>query len=233
MTLLPGSRLRLAAILLPLLVAACFADDPAPASDPVAPPTDAAPTVDTTPDTAPETTADTDGEPAATPPVLPASPFQNDPALEARLDPDALGIPGRFVRIYLDDREPILSLGLVRAAARLTYAVSTSYEVLSLDLLRLEPGVDPEAFFLAFAATVADTPGYRGLDTVGVPRSVGDSARHFAFTIDEDEADAAVLVRDDLLAFVTYRRPPNLRSPIDVAALLRALDAALQAPPRG
>ena len=233
MTLLPGSRLRLAAILLPLLVAACFADDPAPAPDPAAPPTDAAPTVDTTPDTAPETTADTDGEPAATPPVLPASPFQNDPALEARLDPDALGIPGRFVRIYLDDREPILSLGLVRAAARLTYAVSTSYEVLSLDLLRLEPGVDPEAFFLAFAATVADTPGYRGLDTVGVPRSVGDSARHFAFTIDEDEADAAVLVRDDLLAFVTYRRPPNLRSPIDVAALLRALDAALQAPPRG
>ena len=105
--------------------------------------------------------------------------------------------------------------------------------MLSLDLLRLEPGVDPEAFFLAFAATVADTPGYRGLDTVGVPRSVGDSARHFAFTIDDDEADAAVLLRDDLLAFVTYRRPPNLRSPIDVAALLRALDAALQAPPRG
>lgn len=236
MTLLPGSRLRLAAILLPLLVAACFADDPAPAPDPAAPPTDAAPTVDTTADATADDAADTDADPApaaATPPVLPASPFQNDPALEARLDPDALGIPGRFVRIYLDDREPILSLGLVRAAARLTYAVSTSYEVLSLDLLRLEPGVDPEAFFLAFAATVADTPGYRGLDTVGVPRSVGDSARHFAFTIDEDEADAAVLVRDDLLAFVTYRRPPNLRSPIDVAALLRALDAALQAPPRG
>ena len=233
MTHLPGSRLRLAAILLPLLVAACFADDPAPASDPAAPPPDPAPTVDTTTDTTADDAADTDGDPAPTRPVLPASPFQNDPSLEARLDPDALGIPGRFVRIYLDDREPILSLGLVRAAARLTYAVSASYEVLSLDLLRLEPGVDPEAFFLAFAATVADTPGYRGLDTVGVPRSVGDSARHFAFTIDEDEADAAVLVRDDLLAFVTYRRPPNLRSPIDVAALLRALDAALQAPPRG
>ena len=237
MTHLPGSRLRLAAVLLPLLVAACFADDPAPASDPAAPPPDAASTVDTTADTTPdaaaETTADTDGDPAPALPVLPATPFQNDPALEARLNPDALGIPGRFVRIYLDDREPILSLGLVGAAARLTYAVSASYEVLSLDLLRLEPGVDPEAFFLAFAATVADTPGYRGLDTVGVPRSVGDSARHFAFTIDEDEADAAVLLRDDLLAFVTYRRPPNLRSPIDVAALLRALDAALQAPPRG
>ena len=237
MTHLPGSRLRLAAVLLPLLFAACFADDPAPASDPAAPPPDDAPAVDTTTDAtadnAADDAADPDADPAAAPPVLPATPFQNDLALEARLDPDALGIPGRFVRIYLDDREPILSLGLVGAAARLTYAVSASYEVLSLDLLRLEPGVDPEAFFLAFAATVADTPGYRGLDTVGVPRSVGDSARHFAFTIDEDEADAAVLLRDDLLAFVTYRRPPNLRSPIDVAALLRALDAALQAPPRG
>ena len=232
MTLLSGSRLRHAAILLPLLVAACFADDPAPEADPATPPPDAAPVVDTTTDATPDTDADPAPAPAA-PPVLPTTPFQNDPALEARLDPDALGIPGRFVRIYLDDREPILSLGLVGAAARLTYAVSASYEVLSLDLLRLEPGVDPEAFFLAFAATVADTPGYRGLDTVGVPRSVGDSARHFAFTIDDDEADAAVLLRDDLLAFVTYRRPPNLRSPIDVAALLRALDAALQAPPRG
>ena len=236
MTLLPGSRLRLAAILLPLLVAACFADDPAPAPD-RAPPPDPAPTVDTTTDATADNAADirmaTPRRPPSALPVLPATPFQNDLALEARLDPDALGIPGRFVRIYLDDREPILSLGLVGAAARLTYAVSASYEVLSLDLLRLEPGVDPEAFFLAFAATVADTPGYRGLDTVGVPRSVGDSARHFAFTIDEDEADAAVLLRDDLLAFVTYRRPPNLRSPIDVAALLRALDAALQAPPRG
>ena len=238
MTFLPGSRLRLAAVLLPLVLAAgCFADDSAPASDGVAPPPDPAPAVDTTTDAtadnAADDAADTDANPAASAPVLPATPFQNDLALESRLDPDALGIPGRFVRIYLDDREPILSLGLVGAAARLTYAVSASYEVLSLDLLRLHPGVDPEAFFLAFAATVADTPGYRGLDTVGVPRSVGDSARHFAFTIDEDEADAVVLLRDDLLAFVTYRRPPNLRSPIDIAALMRAVDAALQAPPRG
>ena len=237
MTLHPGSRLRLAAVLLPLLVAACFADDPTPAADPTAPPSDAAPAVETTTDPVAETTAApaaaADPDPAASAPVLPATPFQNDPTLEARLDPDALGIPGRFVRMYVNDREPILSLGLVRAAARLTYAVSASHEVLSLDLLRLEPGVDAESFFLAFAATVADSPHYRGLDMIGVPRGVGDGARHYAFAIDEDEADAVVLLRDDLLAFVTYRRPPNLRAPIDMAALIRAVDAALQAPPSG
>ena len=40
MTLFPGARLRLAAVLLPLLFAACFADDSAPAPDAVAPPPD-------------------------------------------------------------------------------------------------------------------------------------------------------------------------------------------------
>lgn len=228
MTPLPRPRLPVVVllILLPVL-AACSGDDPAPAPaaqppDPAAaeaPPSDAVP--------APETAT-----PEAPAVLLPA-PFENDAALEARLDPGALGIPGRFVRVARDDREPILSLGLVGGAARLTYAAAASNEVLSLDLLRLEPGIDAESFFLAFAAAVADSPDYRGLDMVGVPRGVGDGARHYAFTIDDDEADAVVLLRDDLLAFVTYRRPPNLRSPVDVAALMRAVDAALQAPAGG
>ena len=229
MTPLPRPRLPVVVliILLPVLVA-CSGDapDPAPAAQPdsattaEAPPSDDAPGTETAP--APEAPA-----------VLLPAPFENDPALEARLDPGALGIPGRFVRVARDDREPILSLGLVGGAARLTYAAAASHEVLSLDLLRLEPGVDAESFFLAFAAAVADSPDYRGLDMVGVPRGVGDAARHYAFTIADDEADAVVLLRDDLLAFVTYRRPPNLRSPVDVAALMRAVDAALQAPAGG
>ncbi len=226
MTPLPRPRLPVVAllILLPLL-AACTGDepDPPPAAQPdTAASAEASASDDApTPETAPATEA---------PAVLLPAQFENDRALEARLDPGALGIPGRFVRVARDDREPILSLGLVGGAARLTYAAAASHEVLSLDLLRLEPGVDAESFFLAFAAAVADSPGYRGLDLVGVPRGVGDGARHFAFTIDDDEADAVVLLRDDLLAFVTYRRPPNLRSPVDVAALMRAVDAALQAP---
>ncbi len=231
MTPLSRPRLSVAALLvfLPLL-AACSGDTvdpaPAPAAQPDAPAAAEEPPGD-------DDSASEPGLAPEAPAVLLPTPFENDPALEARLDPDALGVPGRFVRVARDDREPILSLGLVGGAARLTYAAAASHEVLSLDLLRLEPGVDAESFFLAFAATVADSPDYRGLDVVGVPRGVGDGARHFAFTIGDDEADAVVLLRDDLLAFVTYRRPPNLRSPIDVAALMRALDAALQAPVHG
>ena len=228
MTPLPRPRLPVVALLtLVPLLAACTGDDPgpAPAAQPANPAAAEAPPSDDA--LAPETAA-----PEAPAVLLPA-PFENDAALEARLDPGALGIPGRFARVARDDREPILSLGLVGGAARLTYAAAASHEVLSLDLLRLDPGVDAESFFLAFAAAVADSPDYRGLDLVGVPRGVGDGARHFAFTIDDDEADAVVLLRDDLLAFVTYRRPPNLRSPVDVAALMRAVDAALQAPAGG
>ena len=228
MTPLPRPRLPVVLLILLPVLAACAGDAPDPA--PTAPPASTANAPAPASDDAPA--AETGPAPEAPAVLLPA-PFENDAALEARLDPGALGIPGRFVRVARDDREPILSLGLVGGAARLTYAAAASNEVLSLDLLRLDPGVDAESFFLAFAAAVADSPDYRGLDMVGVPRGVGDGARHFAFTIDEDEADAVVLLRDDLLAFVTYRRPPNLRSPVDVAALMRAVDAALQAPAGG
>ena len=166
--------------------------------------------------------------------MLLPTPFENDPALEARFSTPARSVsPAASSASPATTASPSSRWASSAAAARLTYAASASNEVLSLDLLRLEPGVDAESFFLAFAATIADSPDYRGLDIVGVPRGVGDGARHYAFTIDDDEADAVVLLRDDLLAFVTYRRPPNLRSPIDIAALMRAIDAALQAPDDG
>ena len=225
---IPQPRLRLrSAPLLPLLLipalllAACSGDDP-PADDQPAEP---APTQSDAPAGAPT--------PADSPRVILPVPLQNDPALEARINPNDLQIPGRFVRINRDDREPILTLGLVDTAARITYAVAASAEILSFDLLRLDPTIDPEEFFLAFAQTVADIPAFRGVDTIGVPRGIGDRARHIAFNVDGDDGDAVILLRDDILAFLTYRRPPNLRQPIDIGALMRALDTALQNPASG
>ena len=213
--------------LLPLLLAACSGDDaPSPNPDPGAPSAQAGAS-DTETDPAPAGTAPALSRPAGAV-ILPVR-FENDPTLEALIDPDALDLPGRFFFIPRDDREPILTLGLVQSAARVTYAVTASNEILSFDLLRLNPEIDPEEFFLAFAETIADTPDYRGLDTIGVPRGVGDRARHFAFTLDGDDGDAIVLLRGDILAFVTYRRPPNLRQPLDIAVLSRALDEVLQA----
>lgn len=221
---LPQRRFPLLSLLIlsALLLAACSADD-----SPQADASQADSATSTPQSTLQVSPTSTDGSPGT---VLPVR-FQNDPALEALIDPDALDIPGRFLRIARDDREPILTLGLVDSAARLTYAVTVTAEVLSFDLLRLDPTIDPETFFLAFADTVVDTPGYSGVDNIGVPRGVGDRVRHITFTVDGDSGDAVVLLRDDILAFLTYRHPPNLRQPIDIAGLMRALDSALQNPP--
>lgn len=230
------SRLRLLAafylLALMLVFAACSGDDEsadqqATAGSESADPPAQAQSADAENDT-PTIAANPDADDP--PGVILPTRFQNDPALEARLSPDALGLPARFSRIVRDDREPILTLGLVEATARLTFAVTTTHEIVSVDLLRLERQVDSEEFFNAFAETVADTPDYRGIDLIGVPRGVGDRARHLSFTVDDDDGDAVILLRDDLLAFLTYRRPPNLRQPLDVADLMRAIDAALQAP---
>ena len=224
---LPAPRAALLlSLLLPalLLAAACSSDDPSPAPNDHPPPPEQV------------TASQTDDQPDT--PVQPGAPsvlvpvaFQNDPALELLIDPDTLDLPGRFVRIQRDDREPILTLGLVQSAARLTYAATASHEVLSFDLLQLDPDIDPEEFFLAFARTVIDTPDYRGLDQIGVPRGIGDRARHLAFTVDGDDGDAVVLLRDDILVFLTYRHPPNLRQPVDIPALMRAVDDRLRTAP--
>ena len=219
MTILPRPVLLAALLLLPLLFAACGNNDPPPAAAALPPTTGDAPLPELALDPAPAI-------------VLPAT-FHNDPQLGAFAAQDRLGLPTRFRLVDRDDREPILSLGLVDAAARLTYSATLSAEILSLDLLRLQPGVDPDDFFTAFADTVADNRDFIGLSALGIPRGAGDAARHYAFNIQSDEGQAFILLRDDLLVFLTYRHPPNLRDPLDVAALIGDLDDRLQAEPPG
>lgn len=158
---------------------------------------------------------------------LPA--FVNDPALVPFLLTDTPALPARFREVPRNDREPILSLGLVSGAARATYSSVTTDEILSIDVLAVEEGVDPEPFFAAFADALGDNPNFRGVRTIGVVRGIGDNARRYAFTIEGDEAEAAAIRRGRIIALVTYRRPPNLRDPVDLGALLQAIDAAIQA----
>ena len=157
--------------------------------------------------------------------------FVDDPALVPFLLTDHPALPARFRAVPRTDREPILSLGLVSGAARATYSSVTTDEILSIDVLAVEADVDPEPFFAAFADALGDNPNFRGLRTIGVVRGIGDNARRYAFTIEGDEAAAAAIRRSRIIALVTYRRPPDLRDPVDLGALLQAIDAAIQAAP--
>ena len=161
--------------------------------------------------------------------ALPA--FVDDPALVPFLLTDHPALPARFRAVPRTDREPILSLGLVSGAARATYSSVTTDEILSIDVLAVEADVDPEPFFAAFADALGDNPNFRGLRTIGVVRGIGDNARRYAFTIEGDEAAAAAIRRSRIIALVTYRRPPDLRDPVDLGTLLQAIDAAIQAAP--
>ncbi|MEE9278388.1 MAG: hypothetical protein V3V06_08245, partial [Dehalococcoidia bacterium] len=154
-------------------------------------------------------------------------PFVSDPALLRFATPEELGLPGRFERVKRPDLEPILSLGLAQSAARVTYSSPVTNEILFVDVLRLEDGVDAETFFASFADALVDNASFRGTRTVGVPRGVGELARHYAFRVEGDQAEAAAVLRGQIIALVKYRRPADLRVPLDVGALLRALDAAL------
>ena len=156
-----------------------------------------------------------------------AAVFRNDPALELLLTPTALGLPGRFRLVPRDDREPVLSLGFVQAAARVTYGAPTTSESLSVDLLRLAPGIDGEEFFTGFADALADNESFRGTSQVGVRRGVGERARHYAFRIEGDAADAATILRGDLVLLITYRRPPDLRETVVISEMLARMDGIL------
>ena len=176
-----------------------------------------------------------DGRSAAPPPPAgepvtaePAT-FVDDPVLAALVTPDRLALPDRFQRMPRTDREPILSLGLVETAARITYATTTSNEFLSFDLLRLETDVDAQAFFDAFAVGVGGDPRFRGVHTIGVLRGLGERARHYTFRLEDADGEVAAILRNAVVVLVTYRRPPLLRQPVDVQALLARIDTALQA----
>ena len=137
-------------------------------------------------------------------------PFVNDAALETLLSRDALAIPARFVDVDRTDFEPILTLGSVDAAARATYSSPTTNEVLLLDLLHLAAGVDAATFFAAFADALVNNTEFRGARTIGVPRGVGDRARHYVFTVQGDHGEAAAVIRGDRVALIKYRRPVEL-----------------------
>ena len=160
-----------------------------------------------------------------------SAPFVNAPMLAIFISRNALAIPARFVDVDRTDFEPILTLGSVDAAARSTYSSPTTNEVLLLDLLHLAAGVDAAAFFAAFADALVDNTDFRGARKIGVPRGVGDRARHYVFTVQGDHGEVAAIIRNDLVALIKYRRPAGVRSPIDVAALLRQIDTIVQVGP--
>jgi hypothetical protein len=191
-----------------LLVAACGGSDPDGGN-----PTPDAPAL-----TAPAIVS----EPAQVPPFL------NDPDLERYVTAEALGLPARFEPVSRDDREPILSLGLVDSAARITFSSVSTRELLSFDLLRLEEGVDADTFFTAFADSLRDNNSFQGINAIGVPRGVGERARRYVFSVNGDEAESAALLRDGVVALITHRRPPGLRQALDLGELMESLDRALQ-----
>jgi hypothetical protein len=153
--------------------------------------------------------------------------FVSDRALEALISSSALDLPARFLPVARADREPILTLGLVSAAARVTYSSATTNEILSVDILRLDSGVDPDRFFTAFADSIADESEFTGVRTVGVLRGIGDLARRITFSVEGDDGDAIAILRNDLVALATYRRPSGLRDAIEMGSLLSRLDESL------
>ncbi len=155
--------------------------------------------------------------------------FFNDPALGALASAEALAIPPRFRLAERTDREPILTLGLVESAARLTYSSGATNELLAIDILRREPGVDAAAFFDAFAGSLRDLRDLRGVRGVGVVRGVGEAAQHITFTVEGDDGDAVALLRDGLIALAWYRRPAGLRQVVEMGELLQQLDRSLSA----
>ena len=214
MSPLRAARAPRAAILLTLfgavLVAACGGSDD-PASDPQ-PASSAA-------------TESTNGDASITPEsVGVGASFRSDRVLKALISAEPLEIPARFIEVDRTDREAILSLGLVGAAARVTYNSATTNEILSLDLLRLDPNVDGQLFFAAFADSLGDVRDFQSVRKVGVVRGIGEEARHITFTIEGDEGDAVALLRDGIVALAVYRRPAGLIRLIDMGDLLARLD---------
>ncbi len=155
--------------------------------------------------------------------------FFNDPALGALASPEALAIPPRFRLAERTDREPILTLGLVESAARLTYSSGATNELLAIDILRLEPGVDAAAFFSEFADSLRDFRDLRRVRGVGVVRGVGEAAQHITFTVEGDDGDAVALLRDGMIALAWYRRPAGLLQVVEMGELLQQLDRSLSA----
>lgn len=168
------------------------------------------------------------GDAAAAPDSVAAiASFSSDPLLKALIAAEPLELPPRFIEVERTDREAILSLGLVGAAARVTYNSATTNEILSLDVLRLDADVDGELFFAAFADSLGDVRDFQSVRQVGVVRGIGEEARHITFTIEGDEGDAVALLRDGIVALAVYRRPAGLIQLIGMGDLLAKLDSTI------
>ena len=154
--------------------------------------------------------------------------FSNDPGLQQLITDESLMIPDRFEIVSRADREPILSLGLIESAARLTMFSVVTREIITLDLLRLEQDIDDEEFFTAFADSMTDNSIFRDIRMVGVRRGIGEYARHYVFTIEDDEAESAVFLRHNIIALIGYRAPIGLRYPIAIGDLMRRLDGSIK-----
>ena len=154
--------------------------------------------------------------------------FVNDPVLEAYLLRDTPEVPERFVEVQRDGRQPILSLGRVQAAARASYVSSVTREHLSVDVLRIQSDIEPMGFFTAFVEALVQDPNFHDSRRIGVVRGVGDSARHFAFTLEGDDAEVAALLRGEIVTVLFYRRPAAFRQPLDLSSLLVMIDLLIQ-----
>ena len=154
--------------------------------------------------------------------------FVNDPALEAYLLRDTPELPERFVEVQRGDRQPILSLGRVQAAARASYVSGITREYLAVDVLRIQSDIEPMGFFAAFVAALVQDPNFHDVRRIGVVRGVGDSARHFALTLEGDDAEVMALLRGEIIALLFYRRPAAFRQPLDLSSLLVMVDLLIQ-----
>lgn len=154
--------------------------------------------------------------------------FVNDPALEAYLLRDTPEVPERFVEVQRDDRQPILSLGRVQAAARASYVSGVTREHLTVDVLQIQSDIEPMGFFTAFVEALVQGSNFHDSRRIGVVRGVGDSARHFAFTLEGDDAEVAALLRGEIVALLFYRRPAAFRQPLDLSSLLVMIDLLIQ-----
>ena len=154
--------------------------------------------------------------------------FVNDPVLEAYLLRDTPEVPERFVEVERGDRQPILSLGRVQAAARASYVSGITHEHLAVDVLRIQFDIEPMGFFTAFVEALVQDPNFHDLRRIGVVRGVGDSARHFAFTLEGDDAEVTALLRGEIVVLLFYRRPAAFRQPLDLSSLLVTVDLLIQ-----
>ena len=155
-------------------------------------------------------------------------PFENDPDLEQLLIDESLRIPDRFEIVARMDREPILSLGLVEKAARLTMVSLITQEILTFDLLQLEQEVDGEEFFAAFADSLSVNTSFRDIRSIGVRRGIGEYARRYVFSVGGDAAESSAFLRHGVVALIGYRGPADLRYPLEIGDLMRRLDESIK-----